>query len=783
MANTRATGACTGALILLATGAAHAQAVLAEPSRQEARSEIAPSTSSARVSRLNPIRVEGEAGPPLPDGSSRITRSELEERAIEDWDDFAKRGAAGVSYSRGTDSVTVRGVDRDRVVTRIDGIRLPWITDGSRGEQGGLSAVDFGSLSSVDLVKGAGAPASGSLTGYLDLRTLAPDDLLAPGKDFGALVKTGFDSADDGWDGRFALAGRLLNGDTKWLVQAGLRRSSELENMGDIGGYGSTRELRNPEANKQHNLMLKVQHDFNAAHSLTLSGESFLLRRDIDNRLEQGPGTSYSEGQNQTDSELTRQRVWLGYGFRSAAKAPLEYADFKLYWQEIELEGRQISLRRPDARGNVSFGPFPVGRVYGYAYPYGPYGRSNMIRERSQGVVGEWGGSFGGPELHHQWSMGAEWYVSRSDQGSSGYDNCPSGLQPVPPSFSLGPRNCEFLHTNQADVAAAQGRVYSLWFQDEISWHEGRYAIVPALRYDHYQYEPRGEGGLERNLNAPVADLSSNSDGRFSPSVMFRMQPVQAMTLYAKYGYGFKAPSSTQLYMNYGVPGTYLRVGNAQLRPEVSRGWELGLEYGNARRGVQLAVFDNRYRDFIDEDVPFNRASPEWNPAWEGLYPFGVTGYANRSNVRIYGAELSGHWEFDSNWYGRGGVAWARGRDQDTRQYINSVAPMKGILALGYRNAHWGTEAAVTLVKNRDEVSDPDQDFQAPGFGLLDLSAWWKPAGMKGLRLQAGVYNVFDKKYWNALNVRAGGGRMASAPDDYYTEPGRNVRISLSYQY
>ncbi len=743
-----------------------------------------PWAAEETVAQLGAIEVQGQTAVPLPAGSTRITRSQLEDREIDDWDDFARRGDAAVNYSRGTDSVNVRGMDRDRVATRIDGIRLPWLTDGSRGEQGGLSAVDFGSLSSVDLVRGAGAATSGSLTGYLDLRTLEPEDLLAEGQSFGALLKSGYDTADEGWEARAALAGRLANKDTKWLIQAGLRRAHELDNQGSVGGYGPAREKRNPEDTEQHNLMLKLQHDFNAVHRLTLSGETFRLRRDIDNRLEQGPQTSYLEGQNSTRSELSRKRAWLGYGFRAeTVEALLAHADVKFYWQESELEGAQDAVRRPDPRGNVSFGPFPVGAVYGYAYPYGPYGRTNVIRERSHGVVADWGGTLRSAGLHHRWAMGGEWYASRSHQDSSGYDNCPAELLPLPPGRNLGPRNCEFLHTNQADVASAKGKVYALWLQDEISWADGRYAVVPALRYDHYSYRADTGGSFANNPNAQGSELPDNSGGRFSPSLLLKMQAATDLTLYARYGYGFKAPNSTQLYMNYGVPGTYLRVGNPNLKPEVSRGWELGLDYGNSRRGFRVAAFDNRYRDFIDEDVALTPDSPEWNPAWDGLYPLGVTAYANRSRVRIYGAELSGHWAFNDQWYGWGSLAWARGRDQDTRDYINSVAPLRAVLALGYRQQQWGAEAITTLVRARDEVADPDTDFQAPGFGLLDFMAWWQPQNVKGVKLRAGVYNVFDKKYWNALNVRAGSGRMASAPDDYYTEPGRSFRVSISYQY
>ena len=737
----------------------------------------------AAVPELSVIEVQGHVAEQLPIGSSRITRYELESRQIESWDDLGRRGDAGVTFNRGTDSVNVRGMDRDRVVTRVDGIRLPWLTDGARGEQGGLSAIDFRSLSSIDLVRGSGAPASGSLTGYLDLHTLQPDDLLPPGQDFGSLLKTGYDSSDESWDGHVALAGRMPNGSTKWLVQAGLRRGHELENKGGNAGYGPTREARNPEHFRQHNLLLKLQHDINTEHKLLLSGESFSLRREIDNRLEQGAGTAYLEGANATNSELQRQRAWMGYEFRSRApQAALEYADLKLYWQESELESYQNAVRRLDARGGVSFGPFPVGRIYGYAYPFGPYGRNNSVRERSHGVISEWGGTLGDDTWRHRWAMGMEWYSSRSEQGSSGYDNCPSALLPVPPRYSLGPRNCEFLHTNQADVAWAKGNVYAVWLQDEISWGGGRYAVEPALRYDHYSYRPEADGEFQDNSNIGVADLSTSSGGRFSPSMMLKFRPAQDVMAYARYGYGFKAPNSTQLYMNYGAPGTYLRVGNPNLRPEVSRGWELGVEYGDSRRGLQLALFDNRYRDFIDEDVPLTSASPEWNPAWDGMYPMGVTAFANRSRVRIYGAELSGQWDFNQKWYSWGSIAWARGRDQDSREYINSVAPLRAILGVGYRQKQWGADAVATLVRRRDEVADPDNDFKAPGFGLLDLSAWWAPQEVKALTIRAGIYNVFDKKYWSALNVRPGNSR-SSAPIDYYTEPGRSFRISLSYQY
>ena len=96
----------------------------------------------------------------------------------------------------------------------------------------------------------------------------------------------------------------------------------------------------------------------------------------------------------------------------------------------------------------------------------------------------------------------------------------------------------------------------------------------------------------------------------------------------------------------------------------------------------------------------------------------------------------------------------------------------------------------LTAALKRDKVEypnptakAPNADFQAPGYGVMDLMGYWRPEAVKGLQLQAGVYNLFDKKYWEAINVPTAGAMQIARPVDWYTEPGRSLRISLTYQY
>ncbi|MBP6018672.1 MAG: TonB-dependent hemoglobin/transferrin/lactoferrin family receptor [Burkholderiaceae bacterium] len=717
--------------------------------------------NSTAVPTLAPLRVQGqapEAG--LPQGATVLQREALDERGIDNWEDFSKRGEPGVNFNRNNHSINIRGMDQDRVVTRVDGIRVPWLNDGARGEKGGLDSLNFNSLSSIDLVRGAGATQSGSLVGYLDLHTLLPDDLLDAGQDLGALIKSGYDSADRSWGADAALAGRMGQG-SSWLLQAGQRKGHELRNMGEVGGYGATREKANPENYTQRNVMLKLQHDWNEEHRLSLSGEFFRRDRDIDNQRQQGNPT-FALGENSTFSQNQRERVALAYSYQAIApQSALSTAGLSVFWQRSSLESTQDAFRT--------------------SAPLGGFGRTNSVQESDIGVIANGAGYIVSDVVTQHWQTGLEWVGNRNLQASTGYDTCTSITSRRPP--------CSMLHTNQADVPTVKGSQWALWAQDEISWDQGKYALTPAVRFDAYRQRPQAEGDYTSNPNAAVTTLGSSSGQRVSPSLLASYRPQEALMFYAKYGYGYKAPNAAELYMNYGAPGTYLRVGNPALKAEISRGWELGAEVGNYDRGARLSVFDNRYRDFIDQDVTLTANSPEWNPAWTGLYPMGVSGFVNRSRVRIYGAELAGHWGINQNWYTRGSLAWSHGRDQDTGRYLNSVAPLKAVVALGYRANQWGAEAITTLAKRRSHVEYPQAtpevstpDFQAPGYGLLDLTGWWTPPAVKGVRLQAGLYNVFDKKYWNALDVPRSSGRDV-APIDSYTQSGRSVRLTLSYQY
>src|SRR5690625_1460396 len=130
---------------------------------------------TAPVSQLDGITVHGQLQAlDWHTGSSTLNHHDLQQRSITNWTDFSKRGEPGVNFNRQNKSVNVRGMDADRVVTRLDGVPLPWLSDGARGVQGGLNAVSFNSLASLTFAGNAQAIRSGAITGALDLNTVSP---------------------------------------------------------------------------------------------------------------------------------------------------------------------------------------------------------------------------------------------------------------------------------------------------------------------------------------------------------------------------------------------------------------------------------------------------------------------------------------------------------------------------------------------------------------------------------------------------------------------------------
>ena len=713
------------------------------------------------------IVVSGARQPDATVLTSRTDRETLDRRSIQSFEDLGRRVDAGVNFSRQTNSVNIRGLDADRVLTTLDGIRLPWLGRDARGVSGGVASFDFDTLAAVDIIRGSDSSVAGSgaLAGAVALRTLDPTDLLTEERRFGALGRAGYDDTDNSFRLNQALAARFA--DTLVLIQGAYREGHEIENQGEIGGYGSTRTEKNPADYDQESLLIKFAQNLGGGHRIGLTGDHFAREQVTDVRTDQG-GT-FEIGANRATERSERQRVSLSYDYAApAAGAMFDRAEAIVYWQRQSLQTGQRGVRTRDPRADII-----PGDPFRYGFPSGPYGRDSDLEEEGYGFVGRAVVQFETGSVSHTLSLGVDAYAATTRQFSGGFDNCPDIPPRLPQPF--GPQSCIFLKTNQADLPEVDGRALGVYLEDEIALADGRLRLTPGLRFDSYEQAPQSTPAFEASP-AFVGLPPSSSDERLSGKLRAEWEAVEDTVFYAQWAQGFRAPTATELYLRFGGSGSYLRLGNPGLVAETSNGFEIGIRRDNEVLSGGISIFRNHYANFIDT-VPLDPAELGLDPA---SYPLGITGSVNRDEVRIQGLEARVNWVFAPNWRSWGSLAYTEGEDETTDVPLNTVAPFRAIAGLGYARSNWGIDASVTAAAARDEVERPGVDFEAPAYQLADVIAWWEPVWARGARLQVAALNLFGEKYWNALSMPEG---ALPLPDDYYIEPGRTFRVSLTYQF
>lgn len=689
--------------------------------------------------------------------TSTVDSEAIQDKQVTSIEDLGRSLEPGVNFNRSTGAVNIRGLEGNRVLTTIDGIPVPYMNDVTRGASGGVDAFDFSSLSAVDVMRGADSSRAGggALGGVLGLSTLEPEDLITGGRDWGVVFKTTYDSADSSIAGSVAAAKRFEN--TSVLFQGGYKNGGERDNKGSVEAYGPTRTLPNPSDYDQHNLLFKLRHNMEGGHMVGLTAERFRKDRDTDARTSQSLAGNYRPGEYDLYEDSARDRLSIDYLYDGGAGI-FDTAAASLYWM------KQV---RNNGYAGIRTTTDPLGFI----------SRDSEMDEETLGFVSSGSKVFRAGDVNHRLSVGIDLAASTSLQYSSGVDNCPPFYGPF--------HQCNFLHTNQADTPKVDSKRFGFFIDDEISLDDSPFYLTPGVRFDWLEHSPKMTPEFAANATSPTLP-GAFSDAGVSPKLRLGYRPTDTLELFGQWAMAFRAPTAGELYSSFGGPGTYVRIGNPNLETETSHGFEFGAKLGDENFGGRVNLFYNRYKNFIEARSlsAAEALALGYNPA---SYPFGITGSMNIPNARIYGFEASAHKRFDNGFSVRAGFAYARGEDTDTGAFLPSVAPLKGVIGVAYDTQTWGVgldfiAAAGARGTTTTSVSGGVTSityFSTPGYGIVDLTAWWEPEQIKGLKINAGIYNVFDKTYYDYSSVRTGG----SQPEAFYSEPGRTFKISLTQKF
>ena len=672
----------------------------------------------------------------IPATVSKIDQEQIEENFVTDIKDLVKY-EAGVSVKRqparfgatlgttgrsGSDSFNIRGIEGNRVMIQVDGIRVP---DGfSFGAQsvGRGNYLDLGLVKNVEILRGPNSALYGSdaLAGAVSFTTSDAKDIVKDGKAFGGRVLAGYNSADDEYSESLVLAaqGDKLGG----LFAIANRDFKELENMGDVGGTGSARTKANPQDGNSLSFIGKVTYDINENNKLRFTAEN--METKIDANVLSGLSASVSN----LTSHDTGSRSRVSANLSSNYDGFINSGHYGIYWQKSEneqftAEDRTILADRE---------------------------RRNTFNNEVFGASFDLGAKF----QNHDFLFGGDF--SKTKQNGLRDGKVPAANETFPAKA--------FPDT---DFTLA-----GLFLSDQIDF--GKLNINAAIRYDYYDLEPSGD--------IPNSDFvsKSQSDSRFSPKIGIIYKFDNGFSVYGNWGQGYKAPEPSQVNQFFeNLAYGYKSEPNPDLKPETNKSYEAGVRYVNKNLFISLAAFKSDYENFIEQVVVSGGFTPS-NPA---VYQFVNL---SKVKINGLEARLDYKADNGIGIKAAASYADGTQTDDDGSKYsLYSVDPFKFVVGVSYKpsDKKYGGELSMTYYARKD-LNDTvglcsGECYRPDSSAVLDLTAYYKIT--ENAILRAGIMNLADAKYSYWSDVRGLG--KSSNIVDAYTQAGRNYAVSIGYKF
>lgn len=674
----------------------------------------------------------------------------------------AASGSGSVWDGSGNTGYNIRGLEGNRVSLELDGISLPDAAPKPDGNTlnafaTGRDYFDPETFREVRIDSGttAASGANPGLGGGVAFITKSPEDYLGEGKDHYVAYKYGRATADR--SNAHTLTGAARIGANLQGLAVYVHRDGE-----QTDSRGTTPV--NPDDWHSNALLSKLVWTLPGEQKLDLTVDMFERKNKRD--LRSKVSTYYPTGVQQ-DSTTKRTRVSLGHDVVLKDVALFDRLTSKVYLQNAKTDDK--------TQGLYTFGS-PAQRSIDTSFKNDSIGlTSEAFKQLNADNALLYGVQLEQLKTRRPW---------REDRVIVA-----TGQHQV---------------TNKNRMADMDTSKLALYVRDDLSFNlAGKKAVLtPGLRADYRKNEPKNLQTYAIAVPNAVKEVREESDTYFTPSLSLSVEVLPQMNAYATFTRGTRLPTAaerTGTYDSFSYTGTgqgYAVLGNANLRKETSKAYELGLK-GDVTRGLSMhaSVYQTEYTDMVDyvmqKDDPVN-------------YPTITRGLfrpENIGNARTWGAELTlraelGAWAPAMQGYHvdlATGVAKGRSFNTQTGESggLNSVAPAKSALTFGYNHANELFGLALTAVhagaKQAPEnllIGDAGPLFTVPSYTIFDLSTYWNVH--KNAKIVVGVYNLTDRKYWDyaaSRSLAAGTTAANRAEIERYAKPGRNVAASVSVNF
>lgn len=317
---------------------------------------------------------------------------------------------------------------------------------------------------------------------------------------------------------------------------------------------------------------------------------------------------------------------------------------------------------------------------------------------------------------NHRLTYGAE-YVKNTVKGTNFGDDNQFGVTHIGSVSKNGVTK---------EISEKEIDTYAAYLQDEINY--GKWFIVPAIRYDHHE----------------------NFGSHTSPKLGLTYKANDTFRVKANYGKGFKAPTIQNLYCklvtHMGQAGIITVNPNANLRPETSDSWDVGVEKEWGKLSTSLVYFDTKLENMITTEEIADK----------------IYRCINVGNVRVKGIEHTLGYELNPMWKFKVNSTWLDAVNKDKNQPLPQRSRLSQIYSLSFddgKDIGWSAvlwdelnyKYVTPETVKGDVVAGPKKTYNLLNFTLTRKIN-------KDTKIYGSVQNIFDKvdsdcdldgRYWS----------------------------------
>jgi len=690
---------------------------------------IAQDTATDEERREDTVTVYGTSNPipvfDYPGQVSVITRDDLDTLAPSSISD-ALRDVPGLDFAGGPrrtgETPSLRGLSGQNVLILLDGARQSFTS-----AHDGRFFLDPELIGTAEIVKGPASAlyGSGAVGGVLAFESVDASDLLREGETWGGRARIGYQSVNEETVG--TLTAFTQQGAFDGLVSFGLRQSGDitLANDADL-----------PSDDEITNSLIKGSYEINEALSVDASWQRFENTAIEPNNGQGTLGTGDSILDREVEKSIITDTFRIGVDLNPTENDWIN-ANLTAYQTNSEVDEFDQTIPRTTLREITTTG--------------------FSARNASHFNLGP---------LDTTLTIGGDWF---KDEQVGTDDQAIDGLR--------------------GGVPNGESEFTGIFAQIEASLDTqiGEFLFIPGVRYDEFE------------SSSSIAPDQDNSDDAVSPRFAVSYGPTEWLRVFGSYSEGFRAPSINELYLDgvhFNVPHPVLfnpRAGafvfapnnfipNPNLVPENTETVEFGIGFDfenlvvkQDRLQAKISYFKTDADNLINLTV---NAAPDatcFAPPFFQPCTFGTSNSANVDKAELKGVEAEVQYDSD-RLFAQASFASIEGINVLDGSDIGSLTPDRFAINTGLKipeaDARVGMRvqhAADFVQRTSDGAGGFTPSDERDSYVVVDLYATWSPEALNGVRIDAGIDNIFDEDY---ERVFAG-----------VTEPARNFKIAASWQF